>query len=307
VSKFRAAALLCALHAALLPASVHAQMHVARNVDVAPLEALPTGRFIGATHAFTEWQRGYGSPGEEQTWDVKAGVRVDVVRWRPRSGLVFGLGGELLANPYNAHRFNPRGVFLEPVIAVVHHGAGLDWQLAAFHRCRHDVDNIDPPNPDDVLADATRYKRVIILSGLQLAATTRDVSIGSRATGRLSARVEAYPVRFEDRRPANPRGPDWTHAAGSATLGVRSGVHVAGGSEAYVHGWSTLVLFNPSAGARRMQAAGRVELGARLGGTAGSAVVFGAVEHTFDDLSPPAPKAGLVVFVGVRFVDAAFR
>jgi hypothetical protein len=304
---FRLAALLCALHAWAPSGGARAQMHVARNVDAAALAAAPTGRLIGAMHAFTEWQRGYGSPGEEQAWDVKAGLRVDVVRWRPRSGLVLALGGELLANTYNANRFNPRGVFLEPAVAVVHHAAGLDWQLAAFHRCRHDVDNIDPPNPADAEFDATRYKRVVILSGIQLGATTPDVALGARGTARLSARVEAYPVRFEDRRPADPRGPNWSHAAGSATLAARTGLRVVRGTEAYARGWSTLVLFGEGAGARRAQVAGRAELGARVGGTAGNADVFAAVERTFDDLSPPAPRAGSVVFVGVRLGDAAFR
>jgi hypothetical protein len=52
---------------------------------------------------------------------------------------------------------------------------------------------------------------------------------------------------------------------------------------------------------------GRAEFGGRLVGTSGTADVFVAVEHTFDDLSPPAPRAGSVVFVGVRLGDAAFR
>jgi hypothetical protein len=149
---------------------------------------------------------------------------------------------------------------------------------------------------------------VVILSGLQLGATTPDVALGARGTARLSARVEAYPVRFEDRRPADDRGPSWSHAAGSATLGGRVGTRVARGTEAYARGWSTLVLFNRQArGARPLQAAGRAELGARLSGPAGGADIFAAVERTFDDLSPPAPRAGSVVFVGVRLGDAAFR
>ncbi len=74
----------------LLSLPLRAQMNVARNLDTRALaDSAPTGAFSGATRAFTEWQRGYGSVGEEQTWDVKAGLTVDIVRWQ-RKGILFG-------------------------------------------------------------------------------------------------------------------------------------------------------------------------------------------------------------------------
>ncbi len=222
-----------------------AQMYVARNVEARSFaDSAAVGGFSGATNAFAEWQRGYGSNGGEQTWDVKVGITVDVVRWGPHSGISASLNGELLANPYNSNHFNPRGVYLEPVLGITQRIAGFDWQLAAFHRCRHDVDNIDPADDRSAATDATRYKRVVILSGLQFGIGAKPVSLGHLATALVAGNIEVYPVRFEERRPADEEGLRWNHALASLTLGGRVGREITKSVEPYVRGWTTMVMFH---------------------------------------------------------------
>ena len=218
------------------------------------------------------------------------------------------MNAELLANPYSVTRFNPRGAYFEPVLGVAERVAGLDWQLSAFHRCRHDVDNIDAPNPNDI--NGLRYKRVIVLSGLQLGIGTQPMSLGHQMTSLLSGRVEVYPVRSEERRPDDAAGPLWNHAVASATIGGRLGRRFTKSAEPYLRGWTTMVLFrapkNVDATSNSAHFTERAELGTRFAGVGGNIDAFVAYEHTFDDLSPPHARAGSVLFAGVRLAARGF-
>ena len=292
-----------------LPVILHAQMNVDRNLNAGAFpDSVRSGTFFAATHAFTELQRGSGSVGEEQRWDVKAGLTIDLARWRPHGGLRFSMNAELLANPYSVTHFNPRGVYFEPVFGVAERLGGLDWELSAFHRCRHDVDNIDPPNSADI--NGTRYKRDLILSGWLLGVSTQPTSLGHRMTSVLSGRVEAYPVRSEERRPVDLTGPLWNHAVASATIGGRLGRRLTNTIEPYVRGWTTMVVFRAprqaDASSNRSYFTERAELGARFAGVGGNIDGFVAYERTFDDLSPPHARAGHVLFAGVRLAARGF-
>lgn len=292
-----------------LPAILSAQMFVTRNAELRTFDdSTPTGTFSGQTHAFTEWQHGYGSVAGEQAWDVKAGLTVDLVRSRSIGVLRLSMNAELLANPYNNTRFNPRGAYFEPVLSLDRNVGGLVWQVSLFHRCRHDIDNLDPADSREGI-NGMRYKRVIILSGPQIGVGSSVISLGHDATASVSGHVELYPVRVEERRPDDAQGLYWDRAVGATSIGARLAKHISKSVEPYVRGWEAMVLFHSAANmqSRRSNFNGRLEVGTRFAGISGNADAFVAFEHTFDDLTPPHGNAGHVFFAGIRLAARGFE
>lgn len=260
------------------------------------------------TTSFAEMSRGYGSLGEEGAWNVKLAGRMHIARLSRRTRLALDLGAELTANPYNGTGFNPRAIFAAPGLTVMHRSDFAEWAVTVFHRCRHDVDNLDARDDRETATDTTRLKRVIVLSGLRLGVATRAFRVSGTDvrgwTARASSSVESYPVRYETRGSRTRTPPDWRDAQGALRLGgivERAG---AGMVAPYARGFATLVRFRDAG--RGVQSGARIEPGLRVNGERGSAEVFTAVERTFDDLSVVGPQPSTVVSIGLRIGDRGF-
>lgn len=311
----------CAVAAVVLVLSIAApaaaQMHVTRNVgdgrydatvaDSLAANARPAA-LVMRTSAYADLSRGYGSIGDEGAWNVKLAARIDIARLTRRTRLALDLGAELTANPYNTTRFNPRAIFAEPGLTIMHRSDFAEWAVTVFHRCRHDVDNLDARDDRDTATDTTRLKRVIVLSGLRLGLATRAFRVSGTDVRGWSARawsgVESYPVRYETRgSPARTR-PDWRDAQGALTLGGIVERTSAGSIAPYARALTTLVRFRGAGSGVRSGA--RIEPGMRVRGERGSAELFTAVERTFDDLSVVGPQPSTVLSIGLRFGDRGF-
>lgn len=88
-----------------------------------------------------------------------------------RDIILLSLNNELNANSLNDISFNPRQAIWEENLVYLHNLGKFNnkhfiYNVSLFHRCKHDIDNLDPANSDIPNLEANLTKRVIILTGL---------------------------------------------------------------------------------------------------------------------------------------------
>lgn len=88
-----------------------------------------------------------------------------------RDIILLSLNNELNANSLNDISFNPRQAIWEENLVYLHNLGKFNnkhfiYNINLFHRCKHDIDNLDPANSDVPDLTANLSKRVVILTGL---------------------------------------------------------------------------------------------------------------------------------------------
>jgi hypothetical protein len=303
--------LLAGVRAALLtvpwlssPGGLHAQMIVTRNLMLTSLDdTTGAGQFLPHAQFAAEVQAGFGSAQGEQAWNVKLVGLLEFYRWGKRSALIGFSGHELAANPYNNISFNPRGVFWEESVLFLTRRPTFDWHLGGFFRCRHELDNAEPPSDRIPRAGYTPTSRLVILAGVQGGLTSREIPLSRRAKLRGFIRVEGYAFTSDERTPHATEGPNWEGAIGATFLGGRSRYEISPSLAMYASGWGSVMYFDRdrSGGATiHPELNARLESGLRVVGARGGMAFYAAVERFFDDLSRPAPQRSTVLYVGVR-------
>lgn len=258
---------------------------------------LPRVRFYG------EAQRGFGSNDDEWAWDVKIGGVLELYRWSRRTSVVAFAGHELTANPFNSIGFNPRGAQWEESVSLVRRTAPLDWHVGVFHRCRHEIDNSQPP--DESAPDPTYVAtaRLLSLTGVQLGLALREMSLGTATTARILIRLERYATTTDNRTPRNEIAPYWKRALGATGYAARLTRELGPTYEVYAQTWTSVMYFSrgPGRGGMDAEFMWRAELGTRVEGAGGGLELFAAYEQAFDDVTRPTPQRSGVLGVGVRF------
>ena len=291
------------------PAASDAQINVTRNLRPAPLDdSTGANQFLPHTHFFGELQGGFGSTEGEQAWNIKVGGMMELYRWGRRSALVGLVAHELTANPHNNINFNPRGAIWEESLIFLRRQQTFGWHVGAFHRCRHELDNAEPPNPRAAPSEYVPTRRLLILSGVQGGIASHDIAIGRRGLLRGFFRVEGYAFASDRRTPRNSDSPHWNDAIGATMFGARVRVDVDAPVTLYAGGWGSVMVFSRDRSRARgihPEFNGRVELGVRRDGMRGGLDAYAAIEHFFDDVSRPVPRPSSVVYLGVRMGSTA--
>jgi hypothetical protein len=299
----RSAALVTALWLAC-PGALRAQMIVTRNLMLTALDdSTGAGQFLPHAQFSAEVQGGFGSARGEQAWNIKLGGLLEFYRWGTRSALIGLAGHELTANPYNNISFNPRGAFWEESVLFLTRRAALDWHLGGFFRCRHELDNAEPPSNRVARAGYTPTSRLVILSGVQGGITSRELTITRRTSLRGFLRVEWYAFTSDERTPQATEGPVWEDAFGTTFLGGRWRYEITPSLTTYARAWGSVMYFardRSGAAGIHPELNARLESGLRAAGARGGMDFYAAVERFFDDLSRPAPQRSTVLYIGVR-------
>lgn len=93
-----------------------------------------------------------------------------------RDIVLISLNNEINANSLNDISFNPRQAIWEENLIYLHNLGKFNnkhfmYNINLFHRCKHDIDNLDPSNSDIPNLEANLSKRVIILTGISTGLT----------------------------------------------------------------------------------------------------------------------------------------
>ena len=302
---------------ALCVSSAYAQIKPSRSwlVDMArrptPTGAMPT--MMGGAEVY----RGWGSFGHEQAWQMRLHAVAEPYRFSAYRSVDSSIDSanssiawttsiefhhELTSNPMNNIGFNPRTARWEEQLLV--HAAGSLWSARAgwFHRCKHDIDNTDPPN-DDTTTAYSPIRRTLILSGPTLGAMTAPMRVNAWsftfATG-----AEWYVVHEDYRTPTSSVRGSWKGLRGAllfqgdASLSLSESVLVA------TRYYLSLPWFASRYGAvgnAIIPYEARAELSASLFSSAAAMDVVFSIEHTFDEVAFHSATASTHVQFGLRF------
>lgn len=111
----------------------------ARQADVAEGE----WRWMASVQGWGGFAHYPASSDPEHAWQQTLGAWVELLRIGNSASLTFAGNIEFVANPDNDINFNPRAVMWEEGLFYSWLSGESVWQVGYFHRCKHDVDNLD--------------------------------------------------------------------------------------------------------------------------------------------------------------------
>jgi len=281
----------------------HAQILVSRNFEADPLrkEMEQPRRFFGNTFFGAEMGHGWFSAEQEQTWNVKYMGYIEFYRWGNRSSLGLTLAHELHANPYNEIYFNPRGGVWNESLVYHRRLEKSVLQLGINHRCRHNIDNADPPRPG-LGPDYEPVSRVLVLTSIFGGFNTDPREIYPSGELTFFGRADAYLYREDARRPITNQEGSWEDIWSSALLGFSLQHTLSENWQLYSRSHLNYIMFSDHPN----QINYRAEAGISLKGEKARPSVFIAYERFFDDASRPYPLTSNVLFVGIRAISINF-
>jgi hypothetical protein len=164
--------------------------------------------------AAIEFYRGWGSLDEVQAWQLRSHEVFDLWRFSSTLRLLFSAHQELAASPYAAAGFNPRAARWEEQLLVQGAEDAVGWTAGFFHRCKHDIDNSEPPDDDTSNNDYEPIKRAIVLTGVTGRLATANLFSGSTQI-RTEVGAEYYVNSGDYRAPGHRDTGSWSGMRGS--------------------------------------------------------------------------------------------
>lgn len=280
------------------------QIMIARSVDINPfLDKIEKDRrILGATYFSAEAGRGFFSTEGEQAWNIKFQAQIEIYRWRNRAALGLNLSHELHANPYNIIRFNPRGALWNESLTYYRQLDNLSLQIGLNHRCRHDIDNIDPPRRGIARAGYEPMGRVLVMTSLHAGAISEPQQIGEELLLTLFGRTDVYFYQEDSRRPGLNQELLWTNIPASAIGGFLMEYQQSSRWKTYSRNHLNYILFREN----QNQLNYRLEAGLSFLGDGARGSFFLAYENYFDDTSRPYPQPSSVLYIGLRANSNSF-
>lgn len=194
--------------------------------------------WLNATRLYAEFARYSNGSGPHHRWNAKTGGYVEIARWDSSWSIAITGTMEMVADPYSDIAFNPRAIFWEEgILATTRLGSDASLLFGYMHRCKHDIDNLEP-----YLLEGKIEQITLIYSSLTARLNLRPrllVEGPIELHGALQARNDLYTHLFDMREPieAHSTGHELTKLANSITLiprldirprGARHGLHLNG-------------------------------------------------------------------------------
>ncbi|RMF35992.1 MAG: hypothetical protein D6747_01350 [Chlorobiota bacterium] len=258
---------------------------------------------LGWMHSLVGWGEfgGYLSGDREHAWIQRLGTLIELVRIGERSSLAFASEIEFIANPDNDIRFNPRAVFWQEGFLFTHQVGKGFWQLGYYHRCKHDVDNLDIGRQRSLIYGSIVGKYLFPIAVADF-------------TGGALARGDLYTIRLDDRTPPSDNGSNPDLERLLATLG--GSIHLRRGLAdpwlgLYASAWTSANFYsgrpnaNPNAAAAPLiRLHGGVAAGIAITGTAHFRIGI-SYEYLADTGINPIPEASALLAVTIAVVNPA--
>ncbi|MBS1913311.1 MAG: hypothetical protein JST22_15085 [Bacteroidetes bacterium] len=266
--------------------------------------------WLNAMQLYGEFSRYSNGSGAHHRWNAKSGGFIEFARWD--STWSIGMMGtmEMVADAASDIGFNPRAIFWEEgILASVRLNHDAAFQFGYMHRCKHDVDNLEPYLYSNRIEQYT-----LIYSGLttRLLLRPRLVADGPvQLFASAAARNDAFLHLYDERHPqeAERTGRNMYTLADALNLtaridarphDARYGLHLSAGSMLSLFGSGT----DLGGRWRNLQietAVPFVELGLDLfNPRAGAFTVFARGEWQRDGAIDPFTTAARLFAVGIR-------
>lgn len=189
---------------------VSAQRLIERGQVTNPLwdqrDPVPAG-VVRGLHAYGGWFvfGPYLAGDDDHAWHHEIGGFLELLR-TPRTSLLVTTQIEFIADPHNEIDFNPRAIFWEEGLVLTRRLRGFDLQVGYYHRCKHDIDNLDLGVERSLVYGSLRGRAIVPLAE----ARPHD------AYAAVSA--DLYTLAWEGREPSafEGLGTDWGRLLGSA-------------------------------------------------------------------------------------------
>lgn len=280
------------------------QIMIARSVDMNPLleKTEKDRRILGTTYFSAEAGRGFFSAEGEQAWNIKFQAHIEIYRWGNRAALGLNLSHELHANPYNIIRFNPQGAWWNESLTYYRQLENLSLQFGLNHRCRHDIDNIDPPRRGMPRAGYEPIGRVLVLTSLNLGVISEQQKLRDDLFLTLFGRTDVYFYQEDTRRHAINQELSWINIPANAIGGFLMEYQHSQRWKTYTRNHLNYILFREE----QNQVNYRLEGGLSFLGDQAVGSFFIAYEHYFDDTSRPYPQPSSVLYIGLRANSKTF-
>jgi len=298
----RTAALLLCL--AVVTSGASAQRYPDRHVTLNTL----ADRQVGPSQG-TSWMHTSGGWGEfgayrllrdrDHAWVQRLGAYVELFRIDDDASLTFVGNIELIADPNNEIRFDPRAVLWEEGFVFTRRSGRNFWQLGYFHRCKHDVDNL-----------LLEVERSLIFGSLQGRYLVPIGTAGGRTEGLFAARGDLLTIRQDDRRPVTTDRSSLTRVIGS----LAGSIHLRRRLDeshlgVYMTAWSGLSFYSAKDGI--LNRLSSVDSAALNGGLSGGIAIHGGAhfrigftyEYMSDTGIDPVPKHAHLLSFGVLILD----
>lgn len=278
-----------------VPLSV-AQIRPSRSFSFVPAEVQVEPGPLAATWFSGEIQAGRGSFKGEQAWQLRLHGLVELWRINQDRTLVLAFHHELTANPFNDISFNPRTARWEEQIYMQWVSSPVTWTIGIYHRCKHDVDNIDPPQEGEQ-STYTPTRRAIILSGFQITLARHLIQTDNwRVHGHVGADYNIVSLDYRSPRSSYPAS--WENIIAVLRTGIRAEWQLTPGLYLAPSAWMGYAVFTDEGSDLPIEF--RTELALRLKGRSTADLAF-SYERQFDEVVFLVPQSTRVFSIGLRF------
>lgn len=288
----------------VLPTS--AQIKPSRSVFTEPLDVLAAPGIAADAWFAAEAFRGWGSYQDDQAWQYRMHGGIEPFRFGEDSTATITTSlqfhSELTASSRNDLGFNPRTARWEEMLLVHVRASPLTFQAGWFHRCKHEIDNSEPP---DDAADP-RYqptRRVLIVSGPTATAVSPTL-VTPLGRIRLMGGAEWYAVHEDYRTPDSVRTGSWEGLQGAVwargQVDWTLSAHIEAGASYYI----SFPVFTDRFGGPAdivVPHEAHAEAAVRFHSERAAIAVIAAADHTWDEVASFAAQPTTVIQIGVRF------
>ncbi len=265
---------------------------------------------FNGTRLFAEFGRYSNGSGPHHRWNAKTGGWFEIARWDSSWSIAMIGTMEMVADAFSDIGFNPRAIFWEEgLLATARLGQGTALQFGYVHRCKHDIDNLEP-----YLLAGSIEQYTLIYSGItaRLLFRPRVVVDGPlQISAGAALRNDIFLHRFSQTEPGGIQRPGSDISSLATAFNItaridarprdaRFGMHCNGAVMLSMFGGQQTPA-PPWNGITVRGAAPFVELGADFFNPKGAAfTVFARGEWQHDGAIVPQPTPATLFIVGVR-------
>lgn len=157
-------------------------------------------QWLSGTRLLAEFSRYSNGSGPHHRWNAKTGGYFEVARWDSAWSIAVIGTMEMVADPFSDITFNPRAIFWEEgVLASRRLGERSALQFGYVHRCKHDIDNLEP-----YILAGRQEQSTFIYSGITTRLLLRPAPLLDGPLpiyGALAVRNDLFLHLFDERKP----------------------------------------------------------------------------------------------------------
>ena len=289
----------------ILSTTLVAQRLVEREIIINPMfNELPSSQrdSLRWMSSLSGWGGfGYYAMGDrEHTWYQKLGVLIELFRNGENSSFFFESNIELIANDRNEIGFNPSVLIWEEGFMYTLRLNQSFLQIAYFHRCKHDLDDL-----------REGYERTLIFGGLLFKYILPVIKATAHQKSYLALRTEIYTLRQDFRLPEKymELNPNLEQLLGTVALNFNSRKSLSKNFGVYLNAYGSLNFFGINDGfldrfnsLQTVQFNGGVSTGIAIEGGAHFRIGLN-LEYFSDTVIEPFPKSSLLLSLGIMIID----